>query len=165
MIYAAPFGGTRGDRSPRVPPNGAAYINKSQRGPTNTLTLPKHHVSRCFARVLNENYRVSRIPGMPMAGHRAQIDNTSVAAWPLAILKDIQRACGHRCAPRVMGTGPLQFGTVFGSFFGVQKPRFLGPFTCRRLGFAPKPQSHCTMAPGGASITSKNKPWQGTGHK
>ena len=53
-----------------------------------------------------------------------------------------------------MGTGPLQFGTVFGSFFGVQKPRFLGPFTCRRLGFAPKPQSHCTMAPGGASISS-----------
>ena len=53
----------------------------------------------------------------------------------------------------------------FWFIFGVQKPRFLGPFTCRRLGFAPKPQSHCTMAPGGASITSKNKPWQGTGHK
>ena len=100
-----------------------------------------------------------------LAGHRAQIDNTSVAAWPLAILKDIQRACGHRCAPRVMGTGPVQFGTVFGSFFGVQKGWFLGPFTCRRLGFAPKPQSHCTMAPGGASISSKNKPGQGTGHK
>ena len=49
-----------------------------------------------------------------LAGHRAQIDNTSVAAWPLAILKDIQRACGHRCAPKVT----LQLGTVF---FSVSK--------------------------------------------